>query len=133
MKYRHVIVALAVSAAATLERYLLLGANTPWKRVRLTLGLGTSETNRAIKSNGSNITEETSLTSLPFGNHRALLDRQEHGDRHGAIARRAAHEIDRLDPLHRIEFDHILFGVHDHIDATDTISHLHEKLQHGPQ
>jgi len=35
---------------------LLLGANTPWKRVRLTLGLGTSETNLAIKSNGSNIT-----------------------------------------------------------------------------
>jgi len=43
-------------AGVTLARYLLFGANTPWKRVRLTLGLGTSETNLAIKSNGSNIT-----------------------------------------------------------------------------
>jgi hypothetical protein len=31
-------------AGVTFERYLLLGANTPWKRVRLTLGLGISET-----------------------------------------------------------------------------------------
>ena len=31
-------------AGVTFERYLLLGANTPWKRVRLTLGLGTRET-----------------------------------------------------------------------------------------
>jgi len=33
----------------TIARYLLFGANTPWKRVRLTLGLGTSETNLEIK------------------------------------------------------------------------------------
>jgi len=37
-------------AGVTLARYLLLGANTPWKRVRLTLGLGISETNLEIKS-----------------------------------------------------------------------------------
>ena len=43
-------------AGVTFERYLLLGANTPWKRVRLTLGFGISETSRAIKSNGSKMT-----------------------------------------------------------------------------
>jgi len=43
-------------AGVTFERYLLLGAKTPWKRVRLTLGLGTSETNLEIKSSGSKIT-----------------------------------------------------------------------------
>jgi len=31
-------------AGVTRTRYLLLGAKTPWKRVRLTLGLGTRET-----------------------------------------------------------------------------------------
>jgi hypothetical protein len=41
-------------AGVTFERYLLLGANTPWKRVRLTLGLGISETNLDIKSSGVN-------------------------------------------------------------------------------
>ena len=40
----------------TSARYLLLGANTPWKRVRLTLGLGTSATSLDMKSNGSNMT-----------------------------------------------------------------------------
>ena len=33
----------------TSARYLLLGANTPWKRVRLTLGLGTRETSQKRK------------------------------------------------------------------------------------
>jgi len=32
-------------AGVTRARYLLLGAKTPWKRVRLTLGLGTKATN----------------------------------------------------------------------------------------
>ena len=57
----------------TRARYLLLGAKTPWKRVRLTLGLGTKATSLemtcmdalmprahgcagAVKSSGSNIT-----------------------------------------------------------------------------
>ena len=40
----------------TRARYLLLGAKTPWKRVRLTLGLGTKATSLEIKSSGSNIT-----------------------------------------------------------------------------
>ena len=31
-------------AGVTIVRYLLLGANTPWKRVRWTLGLGTKAT-----------------------------------------------------------------------------------------
>ena len=31
-------------AGVTRARYLLLGAKTPWKRVRWTLGLGTRET-----------------------------------------------------------------------------------------
>ena len=35
-------------AGVTRARYLLFGANTPWKRVRLTLGLGTRETNLEI-------------------------------------------------------------------------------------
>jgi len=36
-------------------RYLLLGANTLWKRVRFTLGFGTNAAMRAIKSRGSNM------------------------------------------------------------------------------
>jgi hypothetical protein len=36
--------------------YLLLGANTPWKRGRLTRGFGTSAANRATKSSGSKMT-----------------------------------------------------------------------------
>jgi len=60
-------------AGVTNSRYLLWGANTPWKRVRLTLGFGTRETSLAmavpahpcahgipyilyIKSNGSKMT-----------------------------------------------------------------------------
>jgi len=43
-------------AGVTIARYLLFGANTPWKRVRLTLGLGTREASLDIKSSGSNIT-----------------------------------------------------------------------------
>ena len=37
-------------------RCLKLGANTPWKRVRLSLRRGTSAASLAIKSNGSNTT-----------------------------------------------------------------------------
>jgi len=40
-------------AGVTRARCLLLGANTPWKRVRLTLGLGTKAASRAMKSSGS--------------------------------------------------------------------------------
>jgi hypothetical protein len=40
----------------TCIRYLLLGANTPWNRVRLTRGLGTNAASRARKSNGSKMT-----------------------------------------------------------------------------
>jgi len=43
-------------AGVTNARYLLFGANTPWYRVRLTLGLGTRATSLEMKSNGSNIT-----------------------------------------------------------------------------
>jgi hypothetical protein len=43
-------------AGVTRARYLLLGAKTPWKRVRWTLGLGTRETSLEIKSSGSNMT-----------------------------------------------------------------------------
>ena len=62
-------------AGVTRARYLLLGANTPWKRVRLTRGLGTRAANRAIKSNGSKMTcvvparygVFNSYRTLPFG------------------------------------------------------------------
>lgn len=40
----------------TRARYPLLGANTPWKRVRLTRGLGTSAARRTMKSSGSMMT-----------------------------------------------------------------------------
>ena len=40
----------------TCARCALFGANTPWKRVRLTRGLGTKATSRAIKSIGSKTT-----------------------------------------------------------------------------
>ena len=43
-------------AGVTLILCLLLGANTPWKRVRLTLGLGTNDASFAIKSSGLNMT-----------------------------------------------------------------------------
>ena len=43
-------------AGVTNTRYLLLGANTPWKRVRFTRGLGTNATSLATKSSGSNMT-----------------------------------------------------------------------------
>jgi hypothetical protein len=35
---------------------VLFGANTPWNRVRFTLGLGTSAANLAMKSSGSKMT-----------------------------------------------------------------------------
>ena len=37
-------------------RYLLLGANTPWDRVKFTLGLGTNAASFDMKSSGSNTT-----------------------------------------------------------------------------
>ncbi len=40
-------------AGVTRARYLLLGPNTPWKRVRLTRGFGTRAASRAMKSRGS--------------------------------------------------------------------------------
>ena len=43
-------------AGVTRARCALLGANTPWNRVRLTLGLGTRATSRAMKSSGSKMT-----------------------------------------------------------------------------
>jgi len=43
-------------AGVTNARCWLLGANTPWKGVRLTRGLGTRAATRAMKSNGSKIT-----------------------------------------------------------------------------
>ena len=43
-------------AGVTRARYLLFGANTPWKRVRLTRGFGTSAARRAMKSRGSKMT-----------------------------------------------------------------------------
>jgi hypothetical protein len=43
-------------AGVTNARCWLFGANTPWKRVRLTRGLGTRAASRAIKSNGSKMT-----------------------------------------------------------------------------
>jgi len=41
---------------ATSARCLLFDANTPWKRVKLTLGLGTRLTSLAIKYSGSKTT-----------------------------------------------------------------------------
>ena len=43
-------------AGVTSTRYLLFGAKIPWKRVRLTLGLGIRETSLEIKPSGSNMT-----------------------------------------------------------------------------
>jgi hypothetical protein len=43
-------------AGVTRARCLLFGANTPWNRVRLTLGLGTRAASLAMKSTGSKIT-----------------------------------------------------------------------------
>ena len=43
-------------AGVTSDRCLLFGANTPWKRVRLTRGFGTSEANFDMKSSGPKMT-----------------------------------------------------------------------------
>ena len=43
-------------AGVMAARCWLLGANTPWKRVRLTRGLGTRAARRAMKSSGSKMT-----------------------------------------------------------------------------
>ncbi len=43
-------------AGVTHTRYLLFGANTPWNRVRFTLGLGTRAASLAMKSTGSKMT-----------------------------------------------------------------------------
>jgi len=43
-------------ALVSCARCALLGANTPWKRVRLTRGLGTSAASLAMKSSGSKST-----------------------------------------------------------------------------
>lgn len=43
-------------ASVSAARYELFSAKTPWKRVRLTRGLGTRAANRAMKSSGSKIT-----------------------------------------------------------------------------
>ena len=43
-------------AGVTRARCLLFGANTPWNRVRLTLGLGTGAASLAMKSTGSKMT-----------------------------------------------------------------------------
>lgn len=43
-------------AGVTRARCLLLGANTSWKRMRLTRGLRTKAASRAMKSSGSKIT-----------------------------------------------------------------------------
>ncbi len=42
-------------AGVTNARCRLLGANTPWKRVRLTLGFGTRAASLAMKSNGLDV------------------------------------------------------------------------------
>ena len=49
-------------ARVTCARYRLLGANTPWKRLRLTRGLGTGAASRTMKSNGSNFHDGGSIT-----------------------------------------------------------------------
>jgi hypothetical protein len=43
-------------AGVTRARYLLLGAKTPWNRVRLTRGFGTRAASREMKSSGSKMT-----------------------------------------------------------------------------
>lgn len=43
-------------ASVTRAWYLLFGANTPWKRVKLTRGFGASAASRAMKSRGLEIT-----------------------------------------------------------------------------
>lgn len=43
-------------SGVTRARCLRFGANTPWKRVRLILGLGTRAASRAMKSSGSKMT-----------------------------------------------------------------------------
>jgi len=59
-------------AGVTSSRYLLLGANTPWKRVRFIRGFGANETNREIKSNGSNMTCVVPLRQGVFNSYRIL-------------------------------------------------------------
>ena len=48
--------AFAGRAGVTCWRRALLGANTPWNRVRFTSGFGTKAVRQAIKSHGSKVT-----------------------------------------------------------------------------
>lgn len=54
-------------AGVTKARCLLLGANTSWNRVRLTLGFGTSAARRAMKSSGSKIPCRNAARSCRLG------------------------------------------------------------------
>ncbi len=54
-------------AGATNAWSLLFGANTPCKRVKLTLGLGTNAASRAMKSSGSKNVRSLEQKASPFG------------------------------------------------------------------
>ena len=79
-------------AGVTAARCLLFGANTPWKRVRLTRGLGTNAAKRAMKSSGSHIEQ---LMFVLYPNQRYAHRDTEYGRCGHHNARQGARGIDR--------------------------------------
>jgi hypothetical protein len=77
----HALHLLARFGGVTSARCLLFGANTPWKRVKFTQGLGTRLASLAMKSSGSKITWRGAVpvprlqpvTVVAIGGHRQTL------------------------------------------------------------
>jgi hypothetical protein len=59
-----------------------------------------------------------------------LADGQEHSDGLGSIAEGATDQVDRFEAQGRIESDRIRFGIYDHTDATNAVSHVPSKIKH---
>ena len=83
---------LPLPAGVISARCLLLGANTPWQRVRLTLGFGTRAASLAIKSSG--YTPACRLKPLSL----ATLELSDVGSGCGAIVCR----VNTLRPSHQL-------------------------------
>ena len=60
-----------------------------------------------------------------------MANGQEHSDGLGSIAEGAADQVNRFEAQRQIKGNCIRFGIHDHTDATDAVSHLQGKFKHG--
>ena len=68
-----------------------------------------------------------------FGGQGNLANGQEHSDGLGSIVEGATDQVNRYEAQRRIKGNCTRFGIHDHTDATDAVSHLQSKFKHGAQ